>query len=107
MLRRLGKGRAVRIDVWWTESRLVPELAKAELRSHRADLERQFQPRADLSTDYQPLEFLTGDLPTNLRDWNCRWMSVRGREGVRYLGAEPAHLALVGMCAGWKYPPAG
>lgn len=104
MRRRLDKGREIAIDVWWTEARLMPELAKVKLRTRQATLCRKFQTETDLGASFEPVAFLGKDLPSNLAGSDLSWLTLQGAQGVRYLGAEPIHLALIGMAAGWKYP---
>jgi hypothetical protein len=102
--RRLGRGKAAMLDVWWTDTRLSPEFARVMVRSDRAILRRRFQPEANLATDYQPVEFLRVPLPSNLADSDLTWLRLNGAGGTRYLGANDMDLALIGLCAGWPYP---
>jgi hypothetical protein len=102
--RRLGRGKTASVDVWWTDTRLPPELAKVTVRSDRAVLRRRFQPEVDLAAGFQPVEFLDKPLPSNLADSDLTWMKLNGQGGTKYLGANEMDLALIGLCAGWPYP---
>jgi hypothetical protein len=102
--RRLARGKAVKVDVWWTDTRLPPEHATVQVRTDRAILRRRFQPEADLAAEYQPAEFLGAPLPSNLAGSDMTWLTLNGRAGTRYLGANDIDLALIGLCAGWPYP---
>ena len=105
--RRIGRGKAATLDVWWTDTRLPPEFAKVTVRSDRAILRRRFQSEADLAAGFQPVEFLGRPLPSNLADSDLTWLKLNGQGGTRYLGANEMDLALIGLCAGWPYPSTG
>lgn len=103
--RRLDKGRAAKLEAWWTDTRLSPEFVTVIVRSGQAILRRQFQPEHDLGTTYQPQAFLGTTRPANLPESDLAWLRLLGPAGTRYLGANEMDLALIGWCAGWQYPP--
>lgn len=102
--RRMERGRAISVEVWWTDTRLSPERATVILETGKAVLRRQFQPEAELGRGFRPIEFLDGPLPSNLPDTGLSWLQLETPNGVRYLGASETDIVMIGLCARWPYP---
>jgi|GEM_PF-4186908 len=103
--RRLQRGKAVTLELRWTDTKLSPEAVKVVLQSESAILRRSFQPEVDLRTAGHPIEFMGFPLPPNLAaEPDLTWLKLATPGGTRYLGGRESELALIGVCARWPYP---